>query len=913
LACASSLRAQQSVPLNQAAAPPTTAFPIAVVETGKSLLVLPTASDIGGLPKTLPLLQQTLPLDRQSAELRVPAALGNTAVLETASSENNQGAAADARAEEPALVKAGAAAPAESSVLPDMEKKPLMRKFFGSLGERIGAWFDGRKEAASAEQLIPASAVEPYLASAPELPLPRVGPMWRRAGSPLKEDVAAKYPMGEIKRLSSEDSQWTFTENLELQELQGAVRTAVSSVRGDDKVIRSAWEIPGGVKKAAVTNSGFVWIDGQGDFCFYNSAKEKAFKVVLSRGRVQAFTPSRTGDSVYVVAGGILQRWDLAVKRSIKVTQDTLYVPEGDALDMIYQESRLQDGSETEGVLLRTKDARIFWIADMVVRTQVADEKIYNDFGTVAQLHPYGEKFFLQKTDAGTRVWRKSWQGSWTMVQDIGELPYKLHAVAETPQQGVYLAAVDEGLLEWDALRRRYRVYPVPGLDENAGPIDMHAVADKSGRAVEKVLLTAGTHLYQLEPAAAKEFLDTGAAQVYLWSQAHPMSVSEGLLHIGNFTFPVSKKVPAGKTGFARLWDALMRRLGLRALPPDVQSLGITEKEWKAANLPTNKKAIYETLKAFTLNQHVLYVGETGGGKTWLSEMIAKLTGNTLWLASMTEHTREKNLIFRETFGEEGKGRTGLTPALVLRWMQEGGLLVLDEIHKPIEGIAVLNNILQNGEYRMDDGRVVRYDPAKSFVIATMNPAKPPYKGEPPSGELASRFGLTLVVDYLPAPEEEALLNIFLDNGLPPALIKTLVSIANELRRAYPEILPLPVAPRTLIHIARQMLRFPEDDKIEAFKHGYNPSALLVDESITAAIDKVLQAHDLAGAGMFAPMDVPLSSPADAEEGQTPAKPAAAEKPKTLWKLDPETPPAVEDDADYIPRPDRTSTDDTDD
>ncbi|MFA6580129.1 MAG: hypothetical protein WCU88_13765, partial [Elusimicrobiota bacterium] len=102
-------------------------------------------------------------------------------------------------------------------------------------------------------------------------------------------------------------------------------------------------------------------------------------------------------------------------------------------------------------------------------------------------------------------------------------------------------------------------------------------------------------------------------SSVRLWSQAHPMSVSEGLLHIGDFTFPVSKKVPVEKTGFARLWDALLRRIGLRTLPADAQALGITEKEWKAVNLPTNKKAIYETLKAFTLNQHVLYVGETGG------------------------------------------------------------------------------------------------------------------------------------------------------------------------------------------------------------------------------------------------------------------------------------------------------------
>jgi hypothetical protein len=252
--------------------------------------------------------------------------------------------------------------------------------------------------------------------------------------------------------------------------------------------------------------------------------------------------------------------------------------------------------------------------------------------------------------------------------------------------------------------------------------------------------------------------------------------------------------------------------------------------------------------------------------------MIAKLTGNTLWLASMTEHTREKNLIFRETFGEEGKGRTGLTPALVLRWMQEGGLLVLDEIHKPIEGVAVLNNILQNGEYRMDDGRVVRYDPAKSFVIATMNPAKPPYKGEPPSGELASRFGLTLNIDYLPPDEEEALLDIFMDGKLDKGLIIKLVAVANELRRAYPEFLPLPVAPRTLIHIARQIFRFPDDDKNEIFLHSYNPFAVQPDPAVFRIVARVLFRHDLDGRKDHRILEDDLSTLLN----KTPAKPASS-------------------------------------
>ncbi|MBI5882631.1 MAG: AAA family ATPase, partial [Elusimicrobia bacterium] len=287
---------------------------------------------------------------------------------------------------------------------------------------------------------------------------------------------------------------------------------------------------------------------------------------------------------------------------------------------------------------------------------------------------------------------------------------------------------------------------------------------------------------------------------------------------------------------------------------------------WKALNLPSNKRLIYDTLKGFTLSQHILYIGETGGGKTWIASMLAKVTGNELWMVSMNEYTRNKDLIARETFGEEGKNRTGLTASTVLRWMQEGGILVLDEMHKPLEGIAILNNILQNGEYRMADGRVIKYDKKKSWVIGTMNPVKPPYKGEPPSGELSSRFGMTLDVKYLPPDEEEALLAIFFER-VPKDVIARLVSIANDLRRIYPEILPLPIAPRTLMHIVEHIQKFPNDNLADIFTKTYNPSSIVEDPAIAEAITKALQAHDLAGTGAKAQAPAPEpKKPADDED-----------------------------------------------
>ncbi|MBI5624181.1 MAG: hypothetical protein HY924_10410 [Elusimicrobia bacterium] len=124
-------------------------------------------------------------------------------------------------------------------------------------------------------------------------------------------------------------------------------------------------------------------------------------------------------------------------------------------------------------------------------------------------------------------------------------------------------------------------------------------------------------------------------------------------------------------------------------------------------------------------------------------------------------------------------------------------------------------------------------------MIGTMNPVKPPYKGEPPSGELSSRFGMTLDVKYLPPEEEAALLSIF-HPKVPAELLGKLVKAANELRRQYPEVLPLPIAPRTLMHIAEHLAAYPLEDPGDVFRKTYNPASIVEDPAIAEAIDGVL-------------------------------------------------------------------------
>jgi hypothetical protein len=651
-------------------------------------------------------------------------------------------------------------------------------------------------------------------------------------------------------------------EDLRVSPVEGAVQTFLPSAQGEDLAVRTGLRVlagdPGGL---VMMKDGFAWAGPGGSLLTHSLKTGRTFQASSPRGPVERFAFSEDGLSAFVWAGGFLQRWNLASGRALVLTDERLRPAAVAAIEPLRGRDKPMDSAE-----IFFEGGRIAWAPGRVVRFSEADPSVGSNLPSYNGLRHAGGALFLQKDDGGTRLWVREYRGGGSQVSDAGLISAEVRSILPGRGRGVFFAAVPDGLAEWDARNEAWRVFPVEGLREAAsgGKIRLDLSFDESA-----AILSAGGKVFLLELSGPRAYLGTEGASLRQWSQTHPMSVSGGALRIGEFSFPMAPKEPP-RGWAARLRGWAMRRLG--KAPADPDSLGISEKEWKALNLPTNKRVIYDTLKGFAMGQHVLYIGETGGGKTWLAEHIARLTGNNLWMASLNEYTRPKDLIARETFGEDGRQRTGLSLSTVLMWMQRKGVLLLDEIHKPLEGISVVNNILQNGVYRLVDGRVFRQDKERSWVIGTMNPVKPPYNGQPPSGELSSRFGLTLEVKYLPPDEEEALLKIFFP-GVSRELVHKLVAAANDLRKAYPDILPLPIAPRTLMNVVEHVQRFPKDSPADIFRKTYNPATIVDDPSIQEAILKVLKAHgiDLVAAAPASeppPMAAPAAKPPEPDDDQ---------------------------------------------
>ena len=687
---------------------------------------------------------------------------------------------------------------------------------------------DGRASAAT-NAAYDGSALKPessdWTAVPARTPLAALMPSWNDAESARAGDLIYEFPNGSLTALGDES-----TLGLE-EELKSSRGPSVKELTGEAESLafgrRERYEVEG-LSRGALIGDKIAGIDRNGELVVFSARSDKSLSFKSPMGKVERFVADKDG-MLYVAAGGTLQRWDLSQNKAVVLMDER-------ASGLKVSDLRLLPNGGVEAV---TDKGHFYWAGGKLSMMTGGPGSIRAESGAAPSLREAGGGFHLETLGGKTRLWVENSDSGSPKLSDRGTVPFKFTALAHRADRRVVYGLVEEGVVEWDLETGRYRSFAIESLKiaASGAPVSIET-SPEGGR----VLLSVGDAVFYADFAASAQGAQSKEAATRIWSEQNPMFIKDGFLNIGAFKFPVTAR-PAAPRKLNWLQSLWSRVTGWKPAPGPLEP-PVSRKEWAAVNLPSNKWALYQTLKGFTLGQHVLYIGETGGGKTWMASQISKLTGLELWMASLNEYTKNQDLIARDTFGEEGKGKTGLSKSVVLKWLERGGILLLDEMHKPLEGLSVVNNILQNLEYRMSDGTVVRGDPKKSFVIGTMNPVKPPYRGEPPSGELSSRFGLTLQVNYLPPAEEGALLQIF-EPTVAKETLETLVAIARDLRKVYPDVLPLPISSRTLIHIAQHIARFPTDDPVEIFKSAYNPGTIVEDASIPEAIDKALKAHDL--------------------------------------------------------------------
>lgn len=161
---------------------------------------------------------------------------------------------------------------------------------------------------------------------------------------------------------------------------------------------------------------------------------------------------------------------------------------------------------------------------------------------------------------------------------------------------------------------------------------------------------------------------------------------------------------------------------------------------------------IDETLPAMVRGEPTLFVGETGGAKTALTEyMVQTYFGVDPEFVSAYGDVNSYQLMGKQELREEnGASVSEFVPGPIIRAMEQGTPLILDEINAmPPELLKRLNKIMQlrpgdRFTVQEDSGRVVEVQPG-FCIIATANEKSKRYKGvDDLSVEFQNRFGANI-------------------------------------------------------------------------------------------------------------------------------------------------------------------------
>jgi MoxR-like ATPase len=248
-------------------------------------------------------------------------------------------------------------------------------------------------------------------------------------------------------------------------------------------------------------------------------------------------------------------------------------------------------------------------------------------------------------------------------------------------------------------------------------------------------------------------------------------------------------------------------------------------------------------------NNNIALIGPAGVGKNLLCYVLAALTRKNIYQMSFHADMTEDDLIFRTTFGQEGKLETGKQISEILEAADDpdGGIAIADEYNKPrnIQVLSSLNTGLQSRVFRVAKDWIIFAHPDFRF-IALANPSPEmegggAYIAEELTADVWGRL-IQLFIDYLPAEEEAELLrevapNLLtnlkkLDPKFKMDLYLSLAYLARDLREARKQgKLPLDFTYRCLKRIVRHLEMFPEDIAyfMDVFNTAYNVAYLAPD------------------------------------------------------------------------------------
>ena len=188
---------------------------------------------------------------------------------------------------------------------------------------------------------------------------------------------------------------------------------------------------------------------------------------------------------------------------------------------------------------------------------------------------------------------------------------------------------------------------------------------------------------------------------------------------------------------------------------------------------------------AIAADKAVLMQGDTGIGKTYILQQIAKEQGKRAVRVSLNGRVGIDTLVGKYLLKSKGGTETYWQDGAVLQCMRAGDWLILDEMNMAeADVLACLNSIMDDGHcitVAEKDGEVVH--PAPGFrVFACINPNEGYAGTRELNAALVSRFPIVMNMTY-PAPAVELEILKY-QSGIPDTTARVMVDIGNAMRKA---------------------------------------------------------------------------------------------------------------------------------
>jgi len=238
-----------------------------------------------------------------------------------------------------------------------------------------------------------------------------------------------------------------------------------------------------------------------------------------------------------------------------------------------------------------------------------------------------------------------------------------------------------------------------------------------------------------------------------------------------------------------------------------------------------HNKVIQELLEAHIVGERALLImGYQGVGKNRVTDYLLSLLHCEREYVQLHRDTTVQTML-SSTSVEGGCIVYGDSP--LVRAAINGRVLVIDEADKaPVEVVALLKGLIEDGELALPDGRILKYDDCAGGlkihpdfrIWALANPAGYPFQGNDLAKEMADVFSCH-VVPPLDRRSQERVLNSY-GSRVAPELISTVVSIWQDLESAHKKgVLAYPFSVREAVSVVRHLNEFPSDGLLESIEN----------------------------------------------------------------------------------------------